>query len=90
MGGRVDESESLHTFKLRLQAGAENLILTLNSKIMKNFEIGILSDLSQIEVQEMDGGMYMLTDKASYNAQLQANSMIISFVSGFIVGLFDL
>jgi hypothetical protein len=34
--------------------------------------------------------MYMLTDKASYDAQLAANNLIISFVGGFIAGLFDL
>lgn len=57
---------------------------------MKNLEVESFSELSQTEVHEMNGGMYMLTNKADYEAQLAANQMIISFVKGFVVGLFDL
>ena len=60
---------------------------------MKNFELENLSQLTQSEIQEMNGGFsgYGSTlDKSQYDAMVQANTMIIYFVGGLFFGLFDL
>lgn len=54
---------------------------------METLELENFSELSQTDIQEMNGGMYMLTNKADYQAQLAANQMIIDFCVGLWDGL---